>query len=129
MKTKYVAHTEWVKALKLPGFLAQFLDSLNDRIGRTIDNTSMRDWVYVITFLSAVYVAYYTIKTVEPKLPMFSFFGAVMALFSPKPPQETGIDVFVLATAVVVAYEVTQISASDIASAVSKLGPLMAAIP
>ena len=151
---------ELTKSLKLKGSFAEFMDGVIDHFGHLLDNTGIRDWVYVLAYLAAVYTAYNAASALADKADSFVTFiegladafvekvtGSTLSagVFlgrkvggespstrapstpSPKTPKFV-VDMNILALALVGGYMVLKIDASDVASAVAKLGPGMAAI-
>lgn len=110
--------------------------SLREHLGKLFDNTSMREWLYVIAYLSAVYLAYQTITKIEVGFWDFltSMFGGIgFKIFPQLLPLKPEISPFVLdfnilATSLVIGYEVLKIDLGDVTSAVTKLAPLITSL-
>jgi len=132
-KFKYEPKHEWVKALKLDSATSQFLDSLTDHFGKLIDNTSMRDWVYVLSYLAAVHLAYITLKRIKMTFPTWlSMVLPPLALinllkgFNVVPEITTEeLDWETMGQAMVAGYMVLKIDMADVASATAKLGSVL----
>ena len=130
MSKKYQPTHQWVKDLKLKGGLAEILDSATDHIGQLLDSTNMRDYIYLASFLGAVYLAYITLKKVTMTFPTWiSMVIPILGLVgtfkgeSVIPPITTEeLDWSTLAQSMVIAYILLKIDADDIASAITKIG-------
>ena len=131
--TKYEPLHEWVKEAKLKGAMAQIADSATDHIGRVIDNTTMKDYVYLSCFVAATWLIYNSAANVP--LAFNNLYTAVtsgttwdfltMNIYDYQAKYGTksleGLDVTLLATAMVGAYGLLKLDITDIATAVTKV--------
>lgn len=128
--TKYKAKHIWVKEAHLPKALAELADSATDHIGHILDNTGPRDLIYLTAYAAAVFTAYNLIAPTENAFRSFNLFIAniIPWIWSPSKYEiPVGIDQIALIKALIAAYMVLKIDASDITSAISKLGSLSVA--
>jgi len=123
---KYVPKHQLTKGLPL--ILAELGDSAIDHFGRFMDNVNARDIVYLLSFASAVYLAYKAITLVS--IPFNIFLNSLLlsvltpSTYAPpqtSPPSAQQLDMNALALSFVVAYEVLKLDLGDVASAVSKI--------
>ena len=129
--TKYEPSHEWVKEAKLKGAMAQIADSATDHIGRTLDNTGMRDWVYIGAYVAAVGLIYQAEMGAATAFNDFLSMiqkGYIDFLWLTKPQfeaahpevtadQYANINWYALALAMVGAYGLLKIDITDVASA------------
>ncbi len=130
MSTKYLPKHQWVKELGLKKSMAEMADSATDHLGHIINNAGPRDLVYLAAYASAVFIAYNMIAPVEAQFRNITQFwdrlrGAIETGVWVMPSQ---FDQYALMKAMIAGYMVLKIDASDITSAISKIGGLVATL-
>lgn len=119
-----------ISALGLPKNLEPFVKVITEHLSAVLKSTGMRDWLYTLAFFSAALIAYNTFVGAKKAIDLARIGRLGIGVWTGKVPLAAGgeenVDSTALLTSFVVAYMVLKIDASDVASAVGKLGPAVA---
>ncbi len=111
------------------------LSGASDFVANIARNTSVRDWVYIVAFVCAVYLCYITITGIKISFEKFwevlynnppLWARGLLGIATPSPPPENAgtapvLDTTALVQSVIIAYLLMKIDITDIASGVAAL--------
>jgi len=101
----------------------KLLETLIESLKKKWESASIRDIVYITSYVAAVGLSYKVLMTAKgfPAITLFDIIGYVTKQLKGEEPEPEGIDLDILLTSCVVAYIVLKIDMDDITAAATKI--------